>query len=274
LAGLSAKKPAQYRKFITVKTPFLFLSLLALSSLTTRAETILFQDSFGESLPHTKESRGKLNFDTERRQVGPLAPVDYTHNGEGWQAQTQFNAAEGVICRLFPRKSWLVAHPEWELDAGDGSYEVVFAFSLPDETSRNLGQDQAPPAPVAETILLIGQEAPDGAGELLLDKGFGVIHRTDPEQNSQLWVHGQVVEEFEPGPEDEGPHTIKIRWKQEGGMVKDIEAELDGQILKDAGGFSPGAPKVQFGGRGRLSTDYEASSLNAVHILQLTYAKK
>jgi len=257
-----------------MRIPLLFASVLALSSLATGAETILFQDSFGQLLHRSKESRGKFNVGTDRRQSGPLAPVDYSHNGEGWQAQTQFHRTEGVVCRLFTKKSWLVAHPEWELDPGDGNYEVVFEFSLPDEMSRNIGRDQTPAAPAAETILMIGQEVPDGNRELLLDKGFGVIHRSDPEQASQLWVYGQVVEEFQPVPEDEGPRIIKIRWKQKDGIVKDIEGELDGQILKNDGGFSPGAPTVQFGGRGRLRAGQEVSPLGAVQVLQLTYAKK
>jgi hypothetical protein len=214
---------------------------------------------------------------TDSRQTGPLAPVDYTHNGEEWQAQTQFNPVGGVVCRLFPNQPWVAASPAWEMDSRDGTYEVVFKFSHPNELTPHLGGDEfnRPPAATGETLLLIGQSVPDETDELQLNEGFGVIHRSNPDLQSLLWIGGKQWGEFEPGEAEEITHTIRLRWTQLGGVVRDIEAELDGQILKDEGGFSLAAPKVQFGGRGRfIPGDYEAAGINCLNILQLTYSKK
>jgi hypothetical protein len=85
--------------------------LLALAVTTGSAQQTLFEDTFGQTLPRTVESRGDFNVSKEARQSGPLAPVEYTHNGEGWQAKTQFFQQDGVICRLLPMQPRLLATP-------------------------------------------------------------------------------------------------------------------------------------------------------------------
>ncbi len=238
---------------------------------------ILFEDTFGQSLPRGPESRGDFNVETEARQSGPLAPKKYAHNGEGWQAQTHFWPRDGVICRLFPRSTWLAASPAWQLDASDGTYEVVFTFSHPNQNSTHLneGDSKRPPAPVAETIVIIGQAAPEGKKELRIADGIVVVQRTSTANPSLFRIGGQQVGEFDPAEEWGGEHTIKIRWTQKGGTVSNIEAECNGQVLKDDGGFPLAAPTVQFGGRGRFGEmDYETSGLNCLNVLQLTYSKK
>jgi hypothetical protein len=250
------------------------IPLLSLTAVANAGDTILFEDTFGQTLPRNSLSRGDFNVGTDSRQSGPLAPVNYTHNGESWQAQTQFNPVEGVVCRLFPKQPWLAASPEWELDSSDGTYEMVLEFSLPNEFSPHQNAENKPGAPVAEALLLIGQSVPEGAEELRLNQGFAVNYRANPDQPSLFWVYGQNVGEFEPTREGETQHTIKIRWTQKDRVVSDIEAELNGEIVKDQGGFSLEDPKVQFGGRGRLRTDYDVAGINCVNILQLTYSKK
>lgn len=254
--------------------PLLLVALLSLAVATGRAGQTLFEDYFGQRLPRALESRGDFNKGTDQRQSGSLAPADYAHNGEDWQAQTQFNAAEGAVCRLFPLQTWLVASPAWELDAADGNYEVVFEFSHPDGTTQKQTDQNKPPAPTTETILLLGQGTPDGATQLQPANGLAVVYRTNPEMPSLLWMFGQQVGEFRPTPTGETRHTIKLRWRQEGGSMRDIEAELDGATMKDPGGFSLSTPKLLFGARGRYATDYEASGVNCLNVLQLTYTKK
>jgi len=250
------------------------IPLISLVTVATGGDTILFEDTFGQSLPRNPLSRGDFNVATDSRQSGALAPVDYTHNGEGWQAQTQFNPVDGVVCRLFPKQPWLAASPGWELDSSDGTYEMEFEFSLPGEFSPHQNAENKPAAPVGETFLLIGQYAPEVAEELRLDRGFGVIHRSNPQISSLFWVDGQSVGEFEPGQEGENHHRIKIRWSQKDRVVSDIEAELNGETLKERGGFSLENMNVLFGGRGRLQTDYDVAGINSVNILQLRYSKK
>jgi hypothetical protein len=254
--------------------PLLIAVLLSLAVTTGSAGETLFDDAFGQRLPRALESRGNFNAGTDQRQSGPLSPADYTHNGEDWQAQTQFNAAEGAVCRLFPLQTWLVASPAWELAAADGNYEVVFEFSHPDSTTQKQTDQNKPPAPSTETVLLLGQGVPDGADQLQPSNGLAVVYRTNPEVPSLLWMFGQKVGEFRPKPTGENRHTIKLRWRQEGGSMRDIEAELDGETLKDPGGFSLSTPKLLFGTRGRYATDYEASGVTCVNVLQLTYTKK
>jgi hypothetical protein len=263
--------------FPKMKLPSFLFSVLFLGiSPLIRGET-LFEDTFGQFLPRSAESRGGFNVGIEARQSGPLAPKKYTHNGQGWQSQTQFWPRDGVICRLFPRSTWLAASPSWELDASDGNYEVVFTFSHPNQNSTQLSDAdlQRPPAPVAETIVIIGQPAPEGEEELRIANGIVVVQRTSTENPSLFRRGGQLIGEFEPAAQWDGEHTIRIRWTQKGGIVSNIEAECNGQVLKDDGGYPLAAPTVQFGGRGRLNAiDYETSGINCLNVLQLTYSKE
>jgi hypothetical protein len=260
-----------------IKFPSLLFSVLFLGISPLIGGGILFEDTFGQSLPRGPESRGDFNVETEARQSGPLAPKKYTHNGEGWQAQTQFWPQDGVICRLFPSANWLAASPAWELDTSDGTYEVVFTFSHPNQDSTHLSDAdlQRPPAPVAETIVIIGQPAPAGDEELRIADGIVVVQRTSTDHPSTLQIDGQQIGEFDPAAQWDGEHTIKIRWTQKGGIVSNIEAECNGQVVKDVGGFSLTAPTFQFGGRGRFNaTDYETGGINCLNVLQLTYSKE
>jgi hypothetical protein len=260
-----------------MKFPSFLLSVLFLGMSPLIGGEILFEDTFGQSLPRGPESRGDFNVETEARQSGPLAPKKYTHNGEDWQAQTQFWPREGVICRLFPRSTWLAANPAWQLDTSDGTYEVVFTFSHPNQNSTqlNAADSQRPPAPVAETIVIIGQPAPEGEEELRITDGIVVVQRTSTANPSLFRIGGQQVGEFDPAEEWCGEHTIKIRWTQKGGTVSNIEAECNGQVVKDDGGFPLAAPTVQFGGRGRFGEmGYETSGINCLNVLQLTYSKE
>jgi hypothetical protein len=254
-------------------SPLLLVALLSLAVTTGHAGQTLFEDYFGQRLPRALESRGDFNTGTDQRQSGSLAPADYTHNGEDWQAQTQFNAAEGAVCRLFPSQTWLVASPAWELDAADGRYEIVFEFSHPDSTTQQQTDQNKPPAPTTETVLLLGQGLPDPAAQLQPANGLAVVYRTNPELPSLLLMFGQQVGEFRPTATGENHHTIKLRWRQEGGAMRDIEAELDGVTLKDDGVYSLATPKLLFGARGRYATDYEASGVSCLNVLQLSYTK-
>jgi hypothetical protein len=144
LAGLSAPALAHYAN-VTLMFPRGFLiALFAASVATADAEQMLFEDTFGQSLPRNNGSRDAghgWEGGTELRQSGPLAPVKYTHNGAEWRVQNQLNdLAKGVESRFFtlPDK-WLLVGPAWELDSADGSYEVVFEFSPPDADSQTAG---------------------------------------------------------------------------------------------------------------------------------------
>lgn len=242
------------------------------------AQQALFEDTFGQTLPRSEQSRGDFHVGKEARQSGPLAPVEYTHNGEDWQAQTHFFPQDGVVCRLFPLQPWLLATPAWELDSADGTYEVVFEFSHPDETTHYLAHDDTgrPPAPNSETILIVGQAPPHQAtGGQGHPQSISVVVRTDPGLPSLVRVNGQTAGEFAPGTKGQPPHTVTIRWKQEGGVVRDIVAALDGQEIEADGEFTFTAPKVLFGGRGRFTPlDYEPGKVNCLNVLRLTYTKK
>jgi hypothetical protein len=252
-------------------------SLLALTVASAGAEQTLFEDTFGQMLPRSVESRGDFHVAKEIRQRGPLAPAAYAHNGEGWQAQTHFFPQDGVVCRLFPNAEWLLASPAWELDSADGSYEVVFEFSHPEARSHHLAQDEAgrPPAPNSETVLAIGQAQPgQPLDSLPLARSIAVIVRTDAASPSLVRIDGKPAGEFAAGTKGEPPHVVKIRWKQEGGVVSDIETELDGQKIQADGGFTFAGPKVLFGGRGRFTPpDYEPGKVNCLNVLRLAYTK-
>jgi hypothetical protein len=241
---------------------------------TASAQQTLFKDTFGDLLPRFTESRGDFHVGKEVRQSGPLAPVDYTHNGEGWQAQTHFWPADGVICRLFPVKPWLLATPGWELDQADGTYQVVFQFSHPNATSHFLAADETgrPPASNAETVLVVGEALPGGETDKLPARGIAVVVRTSPDLPSLVRVDGKPAGQF---TADQSPHTVKVRWRQSGGVIRDIVVELDDQKIGADGGFTFTAPKVLFGGRGRYTPpDYEAGKLNCLNILRLEYIKE
>lgn len=256
----------------------LLLPVLALTLASAGAQQTLFEDTFGQLLPRSEESRGDFHVGKETRQDGPLSPAEYSHNGDGWQAQTQFWPRDGVICRLFTLQPWLLATPAWKLDSADGSYEVVFEFSHPDATSNHLAQDEAgrPPAPNSETVLAVGQTPPDGPlDNLPFARSIAVIVRTDPALPSLVRIDGQPAGEFAPGTKGQPPHTVSIRWKQQGGAVRDIEVELDGEKIEAAGGFAFASPNVLFGGRGRLNDPgYEAGGINCLNILRLGYTKE
>jgi hypothetical protein len=261
-----------------MKVRFLFLPLLALAVSSARAQQTLFEDTFGQLLPRSEDSRGDFHVGKETRQNGPLAPVDYAHNGEGWQAQTQFWSQDGVISRLFPLQSWLLATPDWELDQANGTYEVVFEFSHPDRTSHHLAGDEVgrPPAPNSETILVVGQTPlTQPLDSVPFSRSIAVIVRTDPGLPSLIRIDGQPAGEFAPGTKDGPPNKAMIRWKQEGGTVSNIEIELDGEKIEADGGFTFAAPKVLFGGRGRFTPpDYEPGRINCLNVLRLEYSKE
>jgi len=257
------------------------VAFLAASVATVDAEQMLFEDTFGQSLPRNMGSRDaghSWEGGTELRQSGPLAPVKYTHNGAEWRVQNQLVVlAKGVESRFFTLPDeWLLVGPAWELDSADGSYEVVFEFSQPDANSQTAGgKEKRPPASAAEAVLVIGQEQ-TAAGNLPDPQSIAVVVQTDPGVPSSVWVDGGEAAAFEPNPAGPSVRVVTIRWKQEKGVVSDIEAELDGQTIKISqtlpSGF--GAPKVQIGGRGRRTPDYEASHFNCLTALRLAYAKK
>jgi hypothetical protein len=260
-----------------MKRRLLLPPLLALAVASAGAQQTLFEDAFGQLLPRTVESRGDFQVGKEIRQSGPLAPVEYTHNGEGWQAQTHFWPQDGVVCRLFPVQPWLLATPGWELDQADGTYEVVFEFGHPDATSHFLAADETghPPASSAETVLVVGEALPGGETDKLPARGIAVVVRTSPDLPSLVQVDGKPAGEFAAGTKGQPPHTIKVRWKQSGGVIGDIVVELDDQKIEASGGFTFAGPKVLFGGRGRYTPpDYEAGNLNCLNVLQLSYSKE
>lgn len=252
--------------------------IFALAVSTAGAQQTLFEDAFGQSLPRTVESRGDFHVGKEVRQTGPLAPAAYALSGEGWQAQTHFNATEGVLCRLFPRKEWLTAVPAWELDPADGTYEVVFEFSAPDENTLRLAQDpeNRPPALTAETMLVIGlAELPVVDDKKPLRQCISLAYRAKADAPSLLRVDGRVAGNLQVDTTGAGPRTMKIRWKQESGVVGDIDAELDGNKLQADGGFSFAAPKVIMATRGRHQPEgYEVGKINCLNVLRLSYAKE
>jgi len=262
----------------SMKRRLLLPPLLALAFASAGAQQTLFEDTFGQMLPPSEGSRGDFHVGQETRQNGPLAPVEYTHNGEGWQAQTHFFPQDGVVCRLFPLQQWLLASPAWDLDSDDGTYEVVFEFSHPDATSHFLAADETgrPPAPNTETILAVGQTPPtQPLDSLPFSRSIAVIVRTDPDLPSLIRVDGQPAGEFAPGTKDGPPNKAMIRWKQEGGTVSNIEIELDGEKIEADGGFTFAAPKVLFGGRGRYTpTDYQPGKVNCLNVLRLEYSKE
>jgi hypothetical protein len=250
----------------------LLLALLTLTVTTAGAQQTLFEDTFGQMLPRSVESRGDFHVGKETRQNGPLAPVEYTHNGENWQAQTHFFPQDGVICRLFPKAEWLLAAPGWDLDSADGTYEVVFEFSHPEAASHFLAQDDTgrPPAPVAETMVVVGQTLPTSG-----KSSISIVARTAPGLPSLFMVDGQPAGEFAAHTDGPSPRVVKIRWKQEGGVVRDIEAELDGEKIQADGGFAIAGPKVLFGGRGRFTPpDYEPGRINCLNVLRFEYIKE
>jgi hypothetical protein len=261
-----------------MKVRFLFLPLLALAVSSAGAQQTLFEDAFGQLLPRTVESRGDFHVGKEVRQSGPLAPAAYALSGEGWQAQTHFIATEGVLCRLFPRKEWLTAVPAWELDSADGTYEVVFEFSAPDENTLRLAQDpeNRPPALTAETMLVIGlAELPAVDDKKPLRQCISLAYRARADTPSLLRVNGRAAGNLQIDSAGAGPRTMKIRWKQEGGVVRDIDAELDGQKVEADGGFSFAAPKVMIATRGRHQPEgYEVGTINCLNVLRLSYAKE
>lgn len=257
-----------------MKLRLLLLPLLALAGASAVAQQTLFEDTFGQPLPRSaggEEADRDFNFGKDIRQSGPLAPVDYTHNGERWQAQRNSN-----VCRLYPVTRWLLATPGWDLDSADGTYEVVFEFGYPGATTGFASHDAGPPAPVAETVLAIGLTPSEGALEALPGSGFvAVIVRTAPGLPSVVRVDGKLAGEFEPAGDGAAPWRVKIRWKQESGTVRDIEVDLDGQKIEAKGGFTFAAPKVLFGGRGRYTPpDYQPAQLNCLNILRLEYLKE
>jgi hypothetical protein len=258
---------------------FLF-SLLALTVASASAQQTLFEDTFGQMLSTAAgghEADRDFNFAKEMRQSGPLAPVDYSHNGKPWQAQTNLSRSQ-KMCRLYPQQTWLLSTPGWDLDSADGTYEVVFEFSHPDVTTQFLSRDgvQQPPAPVSETILAIGLTPPTGPLEALPGAGYiAVIVRTDPGAPSIVRVDGRPAGTFEPVIEVPSPRLVKIRWAQEGGTVRDIEVELDGQKIEADGGLTFAAPKVLFGARGRYKPpDYQPGDVQCLNILRLAYTKE
>jgi hypothetical protein len=260
-----------------MKRRLLLPPLLALTVATAGAQQTLFEDTFGQLLPRSEASRGDFQVGKETRQNGPLAPVEYTHNGEGWQAQTHFWPKEGIVCRLFPVMHWLLATPGWELDPADGTYEIVFEFSHPDAASHHLVGDEVgrPPAPNSETVLLVGEALPGGAAEKLPARGIAVGVRTSPDLPSFVRIDGKPAGEFAAGTKGQPPHSVKVRWTQEGGTIRNIEVELDGQKIESDGGFTFAAPKVLFGGRGRFNTpDYEPGKANCLNVLRLAYRKE
>ena len=90
-----------------------------------------------------------------------------------------------------------------------------------------------------------------------------------------MQVDGKPAGEFAAGTKGQPPHTIKVRWKQSGGVIGDIVVELDDQKIEASGGFTFAGPKVLFGGRGRYTPpDYEAGNLNCLNVLQLSYSKE
>jgi hypothetical protein len=257
-----------------MKSRLLLLPFLALAGASAVAQQTLFEDTFGQMLPRSAgsdEADRNFDFGKEIRQSGPLAPVDYTHNGERWQAQRN-----GNVCRLYPVTTWLLATPGWDLDSADGTYEVVFEFGFPNATTPFFSEEAGPPAPVAETILAIGLTPPTGALEALPGSGFvAVIARAAPGQPSVVRVDGKPAGEFAPAGDGELPNQVKIRWKQEGGTVRDIEVDLDGQKIEAEGGFAFAAPKVLFGARGRYNPpDYEPGQISCLNILRLEYLKE
>jgi hypothetical protein len=165
-----------------------------------------------------------------------------------------------------------LAAPGWDLDSADGTYEVVFEFSHPDSASHFLAQDDTgrSPAPNSETILAVGQTQPTSG-----KSSISVVARTAPGLPSLFMVGGQTAGEFAANSKAPSPRVVKIRWKQKGGVVSDIEAELDGKKLQADGGFAFAGPKVLFGGRGRYTpTDYQPGKQNCLNILRLEYIKK
>ena len=263
-----------------MKLRLLLLPLLALTVAAVSAQQTLFEDTFGQLLPPSSgdhDADRDFHFGKEIRQNGPLAPVEYTHNGEPWQAQANFTRG-GKMWRLYPQQSWLLSTPGWDLDSADGTYEVAFEFSHPDATTQFLSRDGVlqPPAPVSETILAIGLTPPTEPLEALPNAGFVAVNvRTNPSLPSLVRVDGKPVGEFAPGAEGQAPTRVKIRWKQEGGIVREIEVELDGRKIEADGGFTFAAPKVVFGGRGRYApTDYQPGEANCLNVLRLEYIKE
>lgn len=102
-----------------------------------------------------------------------------------------------------------------------------------------------------------------------------MVVRTSPDQPSFVRINGKPAGEFAAGTKGQPPHTIKVRWKQSGGVIGGIVVELDEQKIEADGGFSFAAPKVLFGGRGRFNTpDYEPGKVNCLNILRLEYIKE
>lgn len=255
----------------------LLFPVLALTLASAGAQQTLFEDTFGQMLPRSEDSRGDFHVGKEIRQGGPLSPAEYSHNGQDWQAQTQFWPKDGVVCRLFPLQSWLLATPAWELDPADGIYEVVFEFGHPDATSNHLTQEDTgrPPAQNAETVLVVGETLPGGEADKLPARGIAVVVRTSPDLPSFLLVDGKPAGEFAAGAKGQPPHTVKVRWKQSGGVIGDIVVELDDRKIEADGGFTFAGPKVLFGGRGRyVPPDYEAGDLQCLNVLRLEYLKE
>ncbi len=254
----------------------LLACVLTLTMVTAAAGETLFEDTFGQSLERSKESRGKFNAGSEQRQSGPLAPTEYALNGEGWQGQTHFNPTDGVVCRLLTRQPWLLATPAWELQSDDGNYEITFEFGFPTEGATPVGvRDEQPrtPVPPAETLLTIGQEMPAVADTKPPDQGIALIHRSGAGLPSVLMIRGKRAGEFSPGPPDELQHVMKFRWQQAGGVVQDLEAELNGQTIQADGGFTLPARKLMIGARGRQANT-EPLSIGCLNLLSLQYSKK
>jgi hypothetical protein len=88
-------------------------------------------------------------------------------------------------------------------------------------------------------------------------------------------VDGQRAGEFAANPAAPSPRVVKIRWKQKGGWVSNIQAELNGKKLQADGGFILAGAKILFGGRGRYTpSDYQPGKQNWLNILRLEYINK
>jgi hypothetical protein len=106
-------------------------------------------------------------------------------------------------------------------------------------------------------------------------RSIAVIVRADPGLPSLVRIDGQPAGEFAAHTDGPSPRVVKIRWKQEGGVVRNIEIELDGEKIEADGGFTFAAPKVLFGGRGRYTpTDYQPGKVNCLNVLRLEYSKE
>jgi hypothetical protein len=94
---------------------------------------------------------------------------------------------------------------------------------------------------------VVGQALPGQKADKLSAQSIAVVVRTSPDMPSFVRIDGKPVGEFAAGTKGEPPHTVKIRWKQAGGVISDIVAELDDQKIEADGGFTFAAPKCSSG---------------------------